>query len=112
MILTPAEQLFVDRSLRNLTQHQAARAWKTTFWTYRSWESNPNLVPDGVREALRYVDKHEIPRAVTFAVKRRRKGMTQRELANEIGVSRQWVNRMERGLEDDSQLDDFWSDEQ
>lgn len=109
MKLSPSELLFVDRNLRSLTQRQAAKVWKTTFWVYRSWEQNPNAVPQEVRTALSYLNAQEIPKPLAYVVLRRREGMTQSELGAELGCSRQWVNRMELGEESDDLLDDYWT---
>lgn len=95
--------------MRSLTQSEAAASWKTTFWVYRSWESNPNLVPLDVREALKYLNDKSVPKSLAYVLLRRREGMTQRELASELGVSRQWVNLMENGLESDDLLDEYWN---
>lgn len=35
--------------------------------------------------------------------------MTQSDLGRELKVSRQWVNRMENGLESDQLLRDYWA---
>lgn len=39
---------------------------------------------------------------------RTRAGKLQREVAEELGVSRLWVNRMEQGLADPSRLIEYW----
>lgn len=110
MKLTPSELLFVDRALRSLTQRQASKKWQTTFWSYRSWEQNPNSVPHEVRSALAYLNEQEIPKPLAYVVMRRREGMTQADLGQELGVSRQWVNRMELGDEEDDLLNEYWGD--
>lgn len=66
-------------------------------------------MPADVREALKYLNDKSIPKPLAYVVMRRREGMTQRQLANELGVSRQWVNLMENGLESDDLLDEYWN---
>lgn len=39
---------------------------------------------------------------------RRRLGITQQEVANSLGISRFWVNAMERGRENCARLIEFW----
>lgn len=105
MRLTSAEKVFAHRLASGKTQKQAARKWGVSFWVYRSWEENPNAVPERVEEAISKLDVA----ASRYIILRRRHGMTQSDLAVEIGCSRQWVNRMERGLECDDALRDYWT---
>ncbi len=106
MKLTLAEKLFAYRALKKWTQRRAASFWGVGFWTYRAWEENPNAPPPTVRAEL---PKIELSKQLRYVILRRREGMTQSDLARELKVSRQWVNRMELGLESDQLLRDYWA---
>lgn len=106
MRLSPSEKLLIFRLNRGWTQRRAAEHWGVGFWTYHSWEHDPNVVPQHVRSLPSEFDQWP---GLRYIILRRREGMTQSALGKELGVSRQWVNRMEQGLEDDQLIRDYWA---
>ena len=99
--LTLGEALLLKRLRSGLTQEQMAAKLREDYDTYRARERGeleqghrPQLGPVHVREAC--------------MVQRKRSKKTQKEIAKQIGVSRVWVHRMERGLAPVRALADFW----
>lgn len=106
--LTRGELMFVYRRRRGLTQVEAAEAAGVGTNQYREWELGEE---EPTREEVRSMkaggalEIHEI--ATTL---RRREGMTQPELAEKLGISTNWLCRMEKGEVDMNQgLFDYWN---
>lgn len=95
------ELLFLWRRRKNLTQREAARRLKVSVDTYREWEADQR---DGQPKKL----LKDLTTAETCVLRRRRSGLTQKEVAAELGLTRVWVNRMEKGLADPEALKAYW----
>ena len=101
---TKSEDLLIYRMRKRITQPQAAIEYGVAFGTYRNWEKDSSYIP-----------KDEIlPHFITlssrerYVLLRRRAKLTQAQLGARIGYSRQWVNKMEAGLESDIPLQEYW----
>jgi DNA-binding XRE family transcriptional regulator len=101
---TDAELLFLWRRRRGYNQKQAADALGYKRQTYVRLEHGR----DPIRGKLRRRLKRELTPADCCVLYRRRADWTQAQVAHQMGVSRLWVNRMERGLESCEKLIFFW----
>ena len=98
--LTSGETHLIWRRREGLNQSQAA---EELGWSVKKYKQAERDVRDEEPRDIREVHHHE--RALVY---RRRASQTQREVAAALGVSRLWVNRMERGLADCSPLIEYW----
>ena len=98
---THGELLLIWRRRKRLNQREAARALQVSLDSYREWEGD--LRAGQPRKLIR-----ELTAAERCVIARRRSKRTQKEVAASLGVTRVWVNRMERGLEGAEVLRDFW----
>ena len=99
--LTNGERLFVWRRRKELDQVAAAKEWGVSPTTYRRWEAdeaNPKPVPLG-----------KLQTCEGLTIMRRRRGITQEELAQRVGVSRHWLRLMENGSENCERLTEWWA---
>lgn len=87
--LTAGEALEVDRRRTDLTQAGAAGLFDVPPCHYRRWELDEL---EGPRVRLGPLSLHE----QAFVV-RRRSGLTVRQVAEQMGLSRQWISEAERG---------------
>lgn len=100
--LSPGERLLLWRRRAELTWYESAKRFDVTIKKYRMWEED--RLSDGPEiPRLRKVQDHE-----ACYLLRRRTGLHQDQLAEEVGVSRVWLNRMENGQENCSRLVDYW----
>lgn len=100
--LTPGEKLRIMRRREGMTIEQAARRHDVGAKAYRDWEEGErNGVPE-VR-SLGSLDDHE-----QCVVTRRRTGYDALECAKEMGVSRSWFCRMEKGRAPVAPLIAYW----
>lgn len=99
MRVTRAEALYIDRKRRGETQEDAARRHGVRLATYLAWERGTSVCPVLPR-AVRDIDK--------FVLLRRRAGVTQQQLAGQIGCSVTWLSLMERGLAPQRLLEEYW----
>lgn len=99
--LTNAETLWLWRRRKNLNQIQAAAECSVAVDTYRLWESGKSL--KAPRKNLGRLRKHEV-----CYILRRRRGWTQRKLAELLSCTRLWVIQMEEGTAPVDRLAAFW----
>lgn len=99
---TKSEYLFLERLRSGLTQANFAATKKMRREDY-------NRLENGWSEILIAVKEVEPTDLEICILKRRRLGMTQDQLAAKLGVSRLWVNLMERGRRRPEALLKFWS---
>ena len=105
MTLTFAEKLFIWRHRAGMTQHQAARYLNMTGSRYTTLERG---AAEEMPTKLRNRTFDHLTPEETCVLERRRRGMTQEQVAEELGLSRVWVVRMERGLANSDKLVDYW----
>jgi DNA-binding XRE family transcriptional regulator len=97
MRLSNSELIFVYRRRRGYTQAEAADKWLMGLPVadYRSLENGEEKPSRSLVRAMKAggsLTENEIA-----TIKRRREGMTQPELAEELGISVNWLCRMEKG---------------
>ncbi len=101
--LTRAEHLLIRRLRAKKTQAQMADALGVSTFRYRSWEGGQT------GRCLPWLRAQNVHAHELFRVLRRRRGMSQSELAKELRCSRLWVVWMEAGRVDDSLLRSYWA---
>ena len=96
--ITTGEKLFVERRRAGRSQAQQAKKLKVNIKVYCQLE--------------RQAEGREIVKDLTVAeactLLRRRNGLTQANVALDMGVTRFWVRRMELGISTVKRLQDFW----
>lgn len=99
--ITAGERMYVVRRRRGWTQSKAARMCGTYRSQYQLWEADAE---DGAPDTpVGCLSTEEMTLLL-----RRRAGLTQQQLADAIGCSRQWLVMMERGLAPIDTLTTFW----
>lgn len=99
--LTEGEKLLLDRRRRGRSQRQRAAELGVTLYQYRAWE--------GDRERPESIPRlGSLSVAEVCVVARRRAAIGVVELANELGVSREWLRQMEAGNVDPARLASYW----
>ena len=99
--LTDGEHLFISRRREGLSQTAMAEQLGMTRNNYGEIERSENA---GFKiKPIRNLKAHE--KCVLY---RRRCEKTQQDIADELGVSRYWLNRMEVGIEDCTTLVNYW----
>lgn len=99
--LTKGEKLQVMRRRDGLTMPEAAAEFGVGLAKYRAWERDER--DDVPNTPLGKLDPIE-----AAYVYRRRSDMNFTETADEIGVSRWWLRRMERGDAPPDRLLEYW----
>ena len=101
--LTRGELATIVRIRQGLTQREMAMKAGVHRNTYSKVEQNTdtkNIELNGIKELT--------PQEQCY-IKRKRKGFTQQECADMLGITRFWYNQMERGNESSDMLIKFWS---
>jgi transcriptional regulator with XRE-family HTH domain len=101
---SPGERLLIMRLRKRMTQSQMAAHFGVPTKTYRAWENGyrDKSIPPGT-VPLGQLRIHEICRLL-----RKRAGKTQRQVAEEMGITRLWVFIMERGEGQTYRLANYW----
>lgn len=107
LILTPGEILFLWRKRAELNQSKAAKQFGCSIFNYKKAEY------DEATADFNYMKVYPLPQGTPYMnekciIYRKRAKKFQHEVADEMGVSRTWINRQEKGLEDCSKLLAFW----
>lgn len=97
-----SERLIIWRNRKQLSQVDAASAQGVSVDQWRDWEAG-RRTHDVPQKYPKEIAAYE--RAL---IARRRAGVRQKDVAALLGVSRLWVNRMERGLAPPERLVDHW----
>ncbi len=98
---TRGERWWLLRRRLGLRPPGAAAALNVSHRTYQQWERDIGDVPE---PDIAIIEPWE-----HCALLRRRTGMTEKRLAQLLGVPSQKVNLMERGRKSFDRLRDFWS---
>jgi DNA-binding XRE family transcriptional regulator len=106
--LTAAERLLVDRRRRDETQAEAALRYKVSQSRYSRWERGlddpiETLGPGPVLPRVSPLKPHE-----KCLLYRRRVGVTQAKVAEDLNRCKMWVRQMERGEVDSTELVQYW----
>lgn len=97
---TAPEKFLIHRKRLGETQAQAANRMRLSVHSYRVVEQKPTGRRPPALGSLEPWEK--------CLLLRRRKGMTQAELAKALGLSRWWVNLMESGRVPSAALEQYW----
>jgi DNA-binding transcriptional regulator YiaG len=100
---TPGERLYIWRRRSGMSQTDAAAHYKVHVDRYRAWESDARVKGRRPNQPLGHLRSNE-----QCVLMRRREKLTQREVAEAIGVSRLWVIMMEDGKAADDRLCQHW----
>jgi len=87
--LTNGERLLLDRRRRGENQEQAAKRLKTT----RSWV----WMAESGRTECKKINLGKVKLYELVYIARRRAKLTQQELGEKLGFSREWIKQMELG---------------
>ena len=101
--LTRGERLYIWRRRENMSQAQAAEIWGVARNEYRSWENDEAESPAGVCPNLGVLETFE-----SCVILRRRNNASVSDTAEAIGVSRQWLRKMEIGEAPTERLTSYW----
>ena len=103
--LRPHEKLFLHRRRLGKTQTDMAIILGVSGDQLCAWEcgKGSNYIPSILVSIIKPTDVE------VCIIKRRREGMLQKDLAEKLKCSRNWINRMEQGLENPEKLIQFWS---
>lgn len=99
------ETLFLQRRRLGLSQSEMARAISATRTKYGRWER------DQEECRLACPPLQDISDTEIATIKRRREGVTQKDVAKELNVSRYWVSQMETGQAGSDRLTKYWDSE-
>ena len=97
---TKAERLLINRRRAGLTQPEAAESWGVSLYQYRRWELGSDAAPF---VAVGWLRHHE-----RCLLMRLRLKVSLRKVARDLGVSRWWVIKMERGDAPPDRLVEHW----
>lgn len=100
---TGPEALYIQRRRLQISQAERAAQLKIPEYLYVDYENEKRDVPKKLVPKM-----HKLSDIEECVLKRRRCHMTQDEVAVELGLSRLWVNRMEKGIEPADRLIAFW----
>lgn len=103
--LTFQESLFIKRRRAGLTQKQMSAYLGVTYARYRCWVRN-EIKDKEILPAINLGPKLK-PMEICV-IKRRRKGLKQKEVAKELGVKTPLVSMMEKEKIDGQRLLWFW----
>lgn len=101
--LTPHEKLRLWRRRLGLSQEEAGRRFDVSAWVYGEMERGDQPAPSYAWRGPFHLEEHE--RCLIY---RLRAGREQQEVADELGVSREWLGRMERGEAGCDKLVWYW----
>lgn len=100
--LTRGERLFIWRRRKGINQEHAAYRFKVHVDIYRDWER------DKREKDQPSMNAGSLSISETCVILRRRAGMTQRELADKMEITRLWVIQMEDGVAPIDRLRRYW----
>jgi transcriptional regulator with XRE-family HTH domain len=100
--LTKGERLVLDRRRREERQAASAARLGVSLSRYSLWER------DKMTERAPLVKIGHLTPAERCLLRRRREGWTQEEVAAKVGVCRWWLNQMEQGKVDCTELLKYW----
>lgn len=101
--VTRGERLLIHRRRLGQTQTEAAQREMIPVKLYGQWERDE--VQADTLVGIGPLQPHE-----RCLLLRRRARLTQAEVAQDIGCSRWWLNRMEQGLVDADALLEYWAE--
>ncbi len=100
------EKLLIDRLRQNKTQVERANELGVS----RTWYGKIEVCPLGISDNIPIPEVSNLSQTECCIILRRRYNFSQDYLAKEIGVSRTWLGRMERGQENSEPLIKWFTD--
>lgn len=101
--LTLPEAISLYRRRLSISQSEMAACFSIHRETYRRFEAGDAIQTEIVRPSLGELTQSEI-----CYIYRRRKGLTQEEVSEQMGVTRYWIVMMEQGKASAGSLVKFW----
>jgi DNA-binding transcriptional regulator YiaG len=98
--ITPGERLWIIRRRAGKSCVETAAEHGIKTWLYQRWEKDGGSPPDVELDILEPYEH--------YALLRRRKGMRLRELAAHLGIAKETVSKMERGVKPWTHLIAYW----
>lgn len=110
MILKPHELLYCYRKRTDSTQHQKAEEFGLAIKTYQAIEAGKREMPESVGKVLEefFQQNSGVTKLDKCIALRRRRNFYQRQIGEQIGCSRAWINEMETGKVDPAKLIAYW----
>ncbi len=99
--LTIGERLLIDRRRRGETQTSAAVRHRVSYFMYGKWERD-------IVDCPTFIVLKKLSAAERCLLYRRRSGQTQAAVAEDLNRCRRWINQMERGEVDCTELVCYW----
>lgn len=99
--LTPGEKLYLWRRRKNKRVWEYARQYGVSRYAYQRWEND-------LGDDIPIIKLMGVEQAEQFVILRKRSGMTQKELAARMGISRSWLHLVEAGKVSMKQAIEFW----
>jgi DNA-binding XRE family transcriptional regulator len=104
--LSTSEKLLIYRLRKGLSQKEMAEKVKIPYRHYLSVEKG--FLPENKKFPAYVMNIAKLSNLEECIILRKRSKLSQLELGKELGVSRQWVNEMEKGKQDAERLLEFW----
>ena len=101
--LLPHAKLGIIRRRAKQTRKETALALQISPSTLYNWETGRTTAKITIKENL-----YELTLKEQFYLHRKMAGLTQAQVAKDLGVSRYWVILMEQGKVDGKRLETYW----
>lgn len=110
MILKPHELLYCYRKRSDSTQKQIAEEFVLPIKVYQAIENGKKELPESVAKVLDqfFQSNSGVTKLDKCIALRRRRNFYQRQIGEQIGCSRAWINEMETGKVDPAKLISYW----
>jgi len=110
MILKPHELLYCYRKRSDRTQKQVAEEFGAPIKVYQAIETGKIELPRSVASTIEefFQNNSGVTKLDKCIALRRRRNFYQRQIGEQIGCSRAWVNEMETGKVDPAKLIAYW----
>lgn len=111
LILSFGESLLIYRKSHDLNQLDMAKKLDTTLHYYKLLEYDKASIAFSIpknSKYVRYVISRELEQHEKCLIFRKRAHKTQSEVAREVGISRQWLRKLETGEVSCERLLRFW----
>ncbi len=102
------EKMLIVRRRLGQSQSQRAEILGVPFGRYRLWEMGTTMMGNG--HHCPECELGEITEPERLFMTRKRRGYSQRDVAEELGVSEGWIRKLEKGLGNMTILQEFWNE--
>jgi len=110
MILKPHELLYCYRKRSDSTQKQIADEFGLPIKVYQAIENGKKELSESIAKTLDqfFQQNSGVTKLDKCIALRRRRNFYQRQIGEQIGCSRAWINEMETGKVDPAKLIAYW----